>query len=115
MKRILHSLTILAVTLSIAAWGAVEDRDMSRAGVIAVEQDIAQEQAKVNDWKKDATSKALAQMTKGMECKDAKHPFLTNKVVVSNDLPNLEWMTFDQALKATGQKHTLWTVVAYCK
>jgi|ERR1044072_160553 hypothetical protein len=108
-KRILHTLTILSVILSISAWGAVESKNVSRAGVIAVEQDIAQEQAKVNAWKEATLAKNLSAMTKGMTCKDANHPFLTNKVVVSNDIPNLEWMTFDEALNSTG-----YTVVAYC-
>lgn len=113
-SRILHSLTVLMVIFSIAAFGSLNNGGLDKAGMDAIEEDNAQYSQFVKEWKEKTLAKNLATLTKGMDCKDAKHPFLTDKIVVSDDVPNVEFMTFDEAYhKAMIEKKI--NVVAYCK
>lgn len=83
-----------------------------RASVLASDEQARQAQAQENDRQGRVVFK---EMTKGMSCVGADKPFLTDKIIVSDDMPNMEWVTFDEALHIQQDRGKGWVVLAYCK
>ena len=90
-----------------ASWNSTMDH---RANVVAQDETMRQAQAQENEVKGKAAFKA---MTAGMHCVGLDKPFLTDHIVVTDGMPNLEWVTFDEALRIK-ERGSEWTVVAYC-
>ncbi len=84
-----------------------------RATTVAIMDETKRLRQEVRVWKEATTKKNLAIMTQEFDCKPVAQPFLTNFVVVTNDLPNLEWMSYDDTLAATSTG--TYDVVAYCQ
>lgn len=114
MTKTLNIITLNALlcVAFIMGMGSVYNHTMEhRAGVLASDEQARQAQAQVNT---ENGRVAFKEMTKGMHCVGADKPFLTDHIVVSDGMPNMEWVTFKEALRIHTDRGSEWTVVAYC-